>query len=87
MPKISDIDLAGGFRLDLKTGVLLLALAAQWWDQRAQSERRAELEIMRSESVKESLTEVKQLQKVQQYDISAIKLALAEAGIKIKKGD
>lgn len=29
----SDVDLTGGFRLDLKTGVLLLGIAASWWNQ------------------------------------------------------
>lgn len=29
----SDVDLTGGFRLDLKTGILLLGLAASWWNQ------------------------------------------------------
>jgi len=28
-----DVDLTGGFRLDLKTGMLLLALGASWWNQ------------------------------------------------------
>lgn len=32
-PRPPDVDLTGGFRLDLKTGVLLLGLAASWYNQ------------------------------------------------------
>lgn len=32
--KPNDVDLTGGFRLDLRTLALILALAASWWDQK-----------------------------------------------------
>ena len=32
-PRPSDVDLTGGFRLDLKTGLLLVALGMSWRDQ------------------------------------------------------
>jgi hypothetical protein len=35
----SNFDLtSGGFRLDLKTGLLLLAFLFQWWDGRARAD-------------------------------------------------
>ncbi len=85
--RLHDVDLAGGFRLDLKTGLLLGALLWSWWDQRGQADKRAAVEEVRSSSVSETLSELKRLQAVQQYDISAIKLTLAENGIKVKKGE
>lgn len=87
MNRSSDVDLAGGFRLDLKTGLLLGALLWSWWDQRGQADKRAAVEEVRSSTVSETLGELKRLQAVQSYDISSIKLTLAENGIKVKKGD
>lgn len=80
-----DIDLTGFYRLDLKTFGLILMLAAQWWDDRAQAARREELDELRSAQVAEKLDDVKKLQNVQQYDIRAIITALAENGIKVPK--
>lgn len=83
-----DFDLAsGGFRLDLRTLVLLLAFIGAWYDQRSLAERRDAISEIRAEQVSKTLSDMQGLQKLQQYDIGAIKLALAEAGIRIKKGD
>lgn len=85
MPTNNDFDLtSGGFRLDLKTGLLLVALAAQWWDNRAQADKQAAIQEVQNKAVQDTLSEVKRLQSVQQYDVSGIKIALAERGIRIK---
>lgn len=85
MPK--DVDLTGAYRMDLKTLAVLLALGAQWWDGRAQAQRQAELQQIRDTATRETLAEMKRLQQLQQYDVNNIILALAEAGINVKKGE
>lgn len=81
----SDVDLTGFYRFDAKTIVLLLALAAQWWDGRAQANQEAALQRLRDEQTQSTLREMRQLQNLQQIDLGDIRLALAEAGIKVKK--
>ena len=76
LPHHRDIDLTGFYRFDLKTIVLLLAFAGQWYDARNAAS-----------ITKDTLAELKRQQAVQQYEIASIKLALAENGIKFKKGD
>lgn len=77
----TDIDLAGGFRLDLKTGLLLLALAAQWWDMRAQEDKRAEVQKIRDESAVAKMVEFNnRLVEIQAY-LSNLKASLAAAGV------
>lgn len=95
MPQ-SDFDLAAGrFKLDLRTGLLLLALAGSWYDGRQQQreqaiqekadrEKQAAVDQVQAKLVSDSLAEVKRLQTAQAYDISQIKVTLAENGIKVK---
>lgn len=58
-----DVDLTGGFRLDLKTMILLLGLGASWWNVRAEvsqlrgevttrEEARAQIEVAQAEARK-----------------------------------
>lgn len=98
MPKSQgDIDLANGrFRLDLKTGLLLLALAGSWYDARQQQQQQAiqetadrkmqaALDAQQGKQVADALGEVKRLQMAQAYDVRQIIVALAERGIVIKE--
>lgn len=87
MRRPSDVDLTNGYRFDLKTLGLVGLLVASWYDQRNLAEKRAALQELRDGQVKEQLQNVEAMGKLQQYDIGSIKLALAEAGIKVKKGD
>lgn len=80
----TDIDLTGGFRLDLKTGLVLLALAFQWWDGREQANRQAAIQEIQNRSTTDALTELKRLTTTQQYSIETIRVAMAENGIKVK---
>lgn len=82
MPK--DLDLTGFYRFDMKTIVLLLALGAQWWDSRAQADREAALQQLRDEQTQATLKEMKALQNLQRLDMESVRIALAEAGIKVK---
>lgn len=83
-----DLDLSSGsFRLDLKTGVLLLALLAQWWDNRAQADKQSAIFAVQNAAMQKSLEEVQRLQNLQQYDLGSIKIALAEKGIKVRKAE
>lgn len=70
--------------LDLRTGLVLLALLFQWWDGRAQDRQQAEIQRIQAEATTKQLSEMKGLQVAQQYSIESIKVALAENGIKIK---
>ena len=78
---VPDVDLTGGFRLDLKTGLLLLAIAGQWYDGRNQDQRQAEISRVQSEQLTSSLLEVKRVQTMQGYDLADIRVALAARGI------
>jgi len=83
-----EFDLASGaFKLDLRTLVLLLAFVGAWYDQRSLAERRDAIAELRAEQTNKTLASMEAAQKLQQYDIGAIKLALAEAGIRVKKGE
>lgn len=80
----SSMDLSTGkFSLDLKTGLLLLALVFQWWDGRGQSEKQFAVMEVQNKGIQASLDDMKRLQNLQQYDMSAVKIALAEKGIQI----
>lgn len=82
--RIPDVDLAGGFRLDLRTGLLLVALLGQWYDSRNQDRRQAEIAKVQSDQLTASLLEVKRVQTLQGYDLNDIKVALASRGIFLK---
>jgi len=96
-PQRSDFDLSDGrFRFDLKTGLLLLALAGSWYDgrqqqqqqailERADREKQAALDAQQGKQVADALGEVKRLQMAQAYDVRQIIVALAERGIVIKE--
>lgn len=97
MPPQNDFDLgAGRFRLDLKTGLLLLALAGSWYDgrqqqreqaiqERADREKQSAIDQVQAKTVTDTLAEVKRLQTAQAYDISQIKVTLAENGIRVRE--
>lgn len=79
--RATDVDLAGGFRLDLKTGVLLAALAAQWWDGRSQAREDRNLQALRDQHATERLAEFSgQLEAITAY-LSNLKASLAAAGV------
>lgn len=84
MPPQKEVDLTGFYRFDMKTIVLLLALAAQWWDGRAQANQEAALQQLRDEQTQATLKEMKALQNLQRLDMESVRIALAEAGIKVK---
>lgn len=79
-----EVDLTGFYRFDMKTIVLLLALGAQWWDSRAQANQEAALQRLRDEQTQATLKEMKALQNLQRLDMESVRIALAEAGIKVK---
>lgn len=82
----ADFDLAtGGFRFDLRTGLVLLALLGTWYDSRAQRDKQSALDQMQAKQTSDSLAEVKRLQMAQAYDVRSIIVALAERGIVIKE--
>lgn len=82
-----DVDLTGGFRLDLKTVVLLIAIVGQWYDGRNQGQRQAEIAKVQSEQLTASLLEVKRVQTMQGYDLADIKVALAARGIFLRSAN
>ncbi|HKV10720.1 MAG TPA: hypothetical protein VJ725_21445 [Thermoanaerobaculia bacterium] len=85
--KRTDIDLTGAaaFRFDLKTVTVLLMLAFTWWDGRAQEEKRAAVQDVQNRTTSDALAELKRLTTAQQYSIEAIRVTMAENGIKIKQ--
>lgn len=79
--RATDVDLSGGFRLDLKTGILLAALLAQWWDGRSQAREAAALQAVREEHATERMAEFSQrLEAITAY-LSNLKASLAAAGV------
>jgi len=77
----TDVDLTGGFRLDLKTMVLLVALLAQWWDGRSQAREAAALQAIRDQHATERMTEFSgRLEAITAY-LSNLKASLAAAGV------
>lgn len=93
----SDFDLAAGrFKLDLRTILLLAALLGSWYDgrqqqreqaiqERADREKQAAIDQVQARQVTDTLAEVKRLQTAQAYDISQIKVTLAENGIRVRE--
>lgn len=93
----SDFDLAAGrFRFDLKTFLVLLALVGSWYDgrqqqreqaiqERADREKQSAIDQVQARQVTDTLAEVKRLQTAQAYDISQIKVTLAENGIRVRE--
>lgn len=81
MPK-QDVDLVGGgFRIDLKTGLLLAALLGQWYDGRSQNQQAAALQAVRDQSTSEKIVELNsRLVEIQAY-LSNLKASLAAADV------
>lgn len=88
----TDVDLAGGFRFDLKTGLLLAALLASWYDQRSQWREQAALQKLRDEHTNQQMAEFTaqtnqrmtefsgKLEAITAY-LSNLKASLAAAGV------
>lgn len=87
-----DVDLTGGFRLDLKTAVLLLGLVFSWWDvkqqgklqiatQEIRDQKNAEIAKVQNENNAKILADLSQrLNDIQAY-MSNLKASLAAAGV------
>lgn len=89
----SDVDLTGGFRLDLKTGVLLLGIAASWWNQgsridaintRLELEAKARVEVAAAEREAEK---ARGELAAQQQKVLADSLVKLEAQLKVTSMD
>lgn len=77
----TDVDLTGGFRIDLKTGVLLGALLLQWWDGTRRADTEARLQAARDgEQIRVTGELNNRLVEIQAY-MSNLKATLAAAGV------
>lgn len=87
MPRPSDIDLTGGFRLDLKTLGLVILLVGSWYTQSnkidalgarldLQDKARAEVELARKETEDAKLALAAQQQKVFEAALAEMKAQL-----------